>query len=223
MRPEKPRPEYWPKNYIKRRRKDGEGHVLVIRERNTVHVSLLEAADTHSVTATGYKCVCFSLSKVTLQLSGWTASKSEQFTQSGQPLSCRLYLRTFFDLVRWNKIFYKHGSYSIVHSCNITCVSTKILTYMTELLPEHFTKKNMFNRWEVLRQTLRIINYISKSKKYFHKHVTKFLVLNYYRFLDVRALHWIRNGIAIVSVPRSASHSTATNIAFCFNKLYAVY
>lgn len=94
---------------------------------------------------------------------------------------------------------------------------------MTQLLPEHLTKKNIFNRWEVLRQTLRIINYISKSKKYVHKHVTKFLVLNYYRFLDVGALYWIRNGIAIQRVPRNVSHSTATNIAFCFNKLYSVY
>jgi len=42
--------------------KDGEGHVLVIRGRNIVKVSVLEAGDTHSVTATGYKYVCFSLS-----------------------------------------------------------------------------------------------------------------------------------------------------------------
>jgi hypothetical protein len=139
----------------------------------------------------------FLFIQVTLQLSGWTTSKSEQFTQPGQPLSCSVYLHKFLDRVWWNKIFYKHGSYSIVHSCNITCVSAKTLTYMTLLLlPEHFTKKNIFNRWEVLRQTLRIIYYISKSKKYFHKYVTKYLVLNYYSFLGhkgtalVTELYW---------------------------------
>jgi hypothetical protein len=94
---------------------------------------------------------------------------------------------------------------------------------MTQLLPENFTKKNTFNRWEVLRQILRIINFISKSKKYVHKHVTKFLVQNYYSFLDVRALRWIRNCTAIESVPKSASHSTDTKIAYCFNKFYSVY
>ena len=124
----------------------------------------------------------FQSIQVTLPLSGWTTSKSEKFIQRGQPLSCSVYFHKFFDLVWWNKIFCKHGTYAIVHSCDITCVSAKTLTYMTKLSLEHFTKKNILNRWEVFRQTLRIINYISKSKKYVHKHVTKFLVPNYYSF-----------------------------------------
>jgi hypothetical protein len=38
---------------IEKEDKIAEGHVLVIRARNTVQVSVLEAGDTHSFTATG--------------------------------------------------------------------------------------------------------------------------------------------------------------------------
>lgn len=54
----------------KKEEQDGEGHVLVIRERNIVQVPVLEAGDKHSVRATGYKSVCFSLSKLSYSFQG---------------------------------------------------------------------------------------------------------------------------------------------------------
>jgi hypothetical protein len=80
---------------IEKEKNDRAGHGIVICERNTVQVSALEARDTNSVTPTGYQYVC-----ATRQLSSRTTSKSEQLTQSGQPLSCSVYLHKFFDLVR---------------------------------------------------------------------------------------------------------------------------
>ena len=83
---------------VEKEEKDGEGHVLVNRERNIVQVSVLEAVDKHSVTDSGHKCVCFSLSKLRYNFQGELLPNLNYLHKPGNHfLALPTYIK-FFDL-----------------------------------------------------------------------------------------------------------------------------